>query len=456
MQSSFNRRWFLKAAGVSVFLPASAGCSEGRKRGGAESSAAKPNIIFIMADDMGYADLGCYGQKHIQTPNIDRLAEEGMRFTDCYAGSTVCAPCRSVLMTGQHTGHTRVRGNKGKFGAGPEKNRVALKPEDVTVAEVLKKAGYATGITGKWGLGEPDTTGVPTRQGFDEWFGYLNQKNAHSYYPPYLWRNEEKFMLDGNADGKRGTYTHNLFTDFALDFIRKKAAKPFFLYCAYTVPHAKYEIPDTAPYTDKDWPAAAKVHAAMITLLDADVGRIMKLLKELDIDKNTIVFFCSDNGAAKRWEGIFDSSGPLRGRKRNMYEGGIRTPMIVRWSGRVGEGAVNKSPWYFADFLPTAADLAETSVPDNIDGISVLPLILGEKQNTANRFMYWEYSKSIAVRWRNFKAVRLKPGERLELYNLDKDIGESTNIAEKHPQVITMIEKWLTTARTESANWPTS
>ncbi|RKY06723.1 MAG: sulfatase, partial [Planctomycetota bacterium] len=291
------------------------------------------------------------------------------------------------------------------------------------------------------------------------WFGYLNQKNAHSYYPPYLWRNEEKFMLGGNADGKRGTYAHNLFTDFALDFIRRKAGKPFFLYCAYTAPHSKYEIPDTAPYTDKDWPADARVHAAMITLLDADVGRIMKLLKELNIDKNTIVFFCSDNGAARRWEGIFDSSGPLRGRKRDMYEGGIRTPMIARWPGRVGEGAVNKSPWYFADFLPTAADLAKTSVPDNIDGISVLPLICGEKQNTANRFMYWEYFESghiqIAVRWRNFKAVRLKPGAPLELYNLDEDIGESTNIAEKHPQIIAMIEKWLTTARTESANWPT-
>lgn len=459
MQSKLNRRWFLKAAGVSAFLPAVVGCSAAGKRGAAESSAAKPNIIFIMADDMGYADLGCYGQKHIQTPNIDRLAEEGMRFTDCYAGSTVCAPCRSVLMTGQHTGHTRVRGNSGKVGGvGPQK-RVPLKPEDVTVAEVLKKAGYATGITGKWGLGEPDTTGVPNRQGFDEWFGYLNQRNAHSYYPPYLWRNEKKVILGGNADGKRGTYTHNLFTDFALDFIRQKATKPFFLYCAYTVPHAKYEIPDTAPYTDKDWPADAKVHAAMITLLDKDVGRIMKLLKELDIDKNTIVFFCSDNGAAKRWDGIFDSSGPLRGRKRDMYEGGIRTPMIVRWPGRVGKGAVNKSPWYFADFLPTAADLAETSVPDNIDGISILPLILGEKQNTANRFMYWEFFESgriqIAVRWRNFKAVRLKPDAPLELYNLDDDIAESTNIAEKYPQVITMIEKWLTTARTESANWPT-
>ncbi len=454
----FDRRAFLKAVGASFVLGGVGGCGSAHRRE-CGCGAGKPNMIFIMADDMGYGDLGCYGQKFIKTPNIDRLAHEGMRFTDCYAGSTVCAPCRSVLMTGQHTGHTRVRGNFGKVGGVGEQKRVPLEPDDVTVAEVLKRAGYATGITGKWGLGEPGTTGVPNRQGFDEWFGYLNQRNAHSYYPSYLWRNEEKIMLPGNADGKRETYTHDLFTNFAIDFIREKASKPFFLYCAYTVPHAKYEIPDTAPYTGEDWPGDAKVHAAMITRLDKDVGRIMKLLKDLGIDERTVVFFCSDNGAAKRWEGIFDSSGVLRGRKRDMYEGGIRAPMIVRWPGRVAEGVVSEQPWYFADVLPTAADIAGVAPPADIDGISVLPTLLGKEQDLSERFMYWEFFESgyiqIAVRWRTWKAIRLRPEKSLELYDLSKDISETTDIAAENPDVIAKIEEWLKTARTESLNWPT-
>lgn len=457
MLANLNRRQFLKAAGISAGALVFGGCSSGLRKNAA--TAERPNIIFIMADDMGYGDLGCYGQKHIKTPNIDRLAVEGMRFTDCYAGSTVCAPCRSVLMTGQHTGHTRVRGNFGKVGGVGEQKRVPLEPGDVTIAEVLKGCGYATGITGKWGLGEPGTTGVPTRKGFDEWFGYLNQRNAHSYYPPYLWRNVEKLILPENAGGKKGKYTHDLFTDFVIDFIREKAARPFFLYCAYTVPHAKYEIPDTAPYTDEDWPADAKVHAAMITRLDTDVGKIMSLLKELDIDGKTIVFFCSDNGAAKRWEGIFDSSGVLRGRKRDMYEGGIRAPMIVRQPGKVAGGVVSDQPWYFADVLPTAADIAGVSPPENIDGISILPTILGDKQDTSGRFMYWEFFESghiqIAVRWRNFKAVRLGPDKAIELYDLERDISETTDIAAENPDVVAKIEEYLKTCRTESENWPT-
>jgi len=256
----------------------------------------RPNIIFIMADDLGYADLGCYGQKEIKTPNINQIAAEGTRFTHCYAGSTVCAPSRSVLMTGQHTGHTRVRGNTGKVGGvlvldnGSPQRRVPLKGEDVTVAEVLKQAGYTTGITGKWGLGEPNTMGIPTRQGFDEWFGYLNQRRAHTYYPPYLWRNEEKVIFQGNKDGQRNQYSHDMFTKFALDFIHRHKKEPFFLYLAYTIPHAKYEIPSTEPYTDKPWPQDGKVHAAMITRMDADIGRIMAALKKLDIDGQTVVF----------------------------------------------------------------------------------------------------------------------------------------------------------------------
>ncbi|UCG46416.1 MAG: arylsulfatase [Phycisphaerales bacterium] len=450
MMNILNRRQFLNltlggAAAASLTLRARAAAS------------GKPNIIFIMADDLGYGDLGCYGQKHIKTPNIDRLAAEGTLFTQCYAGSTVCAPSRSVLMTGQHTGHTRVRGNKGRVGGvGPEK-RVPLEAEDVTVAEILKNAGYVTGITGKWGLGEPDTSGVPSRQGFDQWFGYLNQNKAHSYYPPYLWRNERQQNLEGNRNGRRETYSHDLFTEFAFDFLRANKDRPFFLYLPYTIPHAAYEIPSTEPYSQKPWPADAKVHAAMITRMDRDIGRIMALLQELEVDDETLVFFCSDNGAAQRWEGIFDSSGPLRGRKRDMYEGGIRTPMIARWPGRIPAGKKSPAVWYFADVLPTFAELVGEKPPRRIDGISILPTLLGKKQTTDDRYLYWEFFEGgfkQAVRWRNFKAVRRGLDQPLELYDLDNDVAEKNDIADKRLDVAARIELYLQRARTESPNWP--
>jgi arylsulfatase A-like enzyme len=463
-QTKMNRRQFLSltAGGAAAAITSLTGCeSLSRKR--KTEKATLPNIIFIMADDLGYADLGCYGQKHIDTPNIDHLAAEGIRFTQCYAGSTVCAPSRSVLMTGQHTGHTRVRGNFGKAGgilvtgSGSPQRRIPLKPEDVTVAEILKKAGYKTGITGKWGLGEPDSTGLPNRQGFDEWFGYLNQRAAHSYYPSYLWHNEQKKILEGNKDGQKKQYSHDLVTDFALEFIRRHEDGPFFLYLPYTIPHAKYEIPDTYPYTDMPWPKDAKVHAAMITRMDRDIGTIISLLKRLNIDSNTIVFFCSDNGAAKRWEGTFDSSGPLRGRKGTMYEGGLRTPMIARWPGIIAPSQKSSAVWYFADLLPTLAELVRVKPPENIDGISILPTLFGVEQNTDNRFLYWESPTGgfrQAVRWRNFKAVRLGPDKPLELYDLDNDLAEQNNIADQNPGVVTKIEDYLKTARTDSPNWP--
>jgi len=406
-----------------------------------QPAAAKPNIVFILADDLGYGDLGCYGQKKIKTPAIDRLAAEGTR----------------VLMTGLHMGHTRVRGNFGRVGGVGLQRRVPLEEDDVTVAEVLKAAGYATGITGKWGLGEPNTTGVPNRQGFDRWFGYLNQRNAHSYYPPYLWHNEKKSVLEGNQAGRKEQYSHDLCTDFALRFIRKHAGGPFFLYLPWCIPHAKYEIPSVEPYADRPWPRDGKVHAAMITRMDRDVGRIMALLGELDIDRNTIVFFCSDNGAARRWDGLFDSSGPLRGHKRDMYEGGIRTPMIVRCPGRVPAGAVSDTVWYFADFLPTAADLAGAEVPKNVDGVSVVPTLLGKRQDVSKRFLYWEFFEGgfqQAVRWGNWKAVRRKPGQPLELFDLRVDLSEESDAAVRHPEVVAKIEAYLRTARTESKNWP--
>jgi arylsulfatase A-like enzyme len=460
-----NRRQFLTftAGTAAAALTPFAGC-ESQLAGAKGTDAKRPNIIFIIADDLGYADLGCYGQKNIKTPNIDRLATEGMRFTQCYAGSVVCAPSRSVLMTGQHTGHTRVRANFGKVGgvlvtgSGSPQRRVPLEAEDVTVAEVLKQAGYATCITGKWGLGEPDSTGLPNHKGFDEWFGYLNQRAAHSYFPPYLWHNEQKVILEGNKDGQRKQYSHDLFTDFALDFIRRRKDGPFFLYLPYTIPHANYEIPSTDPYTDKPWPEDAKVHAAMITRMDRDIGRIMELLKHHKIDERTIVFFCSDNGAARRWEGIFDSSGPLRGQKGTMYEGGLRTPMVVRWPGKVPAAALNTTAvWYFADLLPTLADLAGVKPPTQIDGISILPTLLGKKQSTTDRFLYWEFPTGgfkQAVRWRNYKAVRLAPDKPLELYDLDIDLAEQKNIASRNPDVVAKIEEYLKTARTDSPNWP--
>ncbi len=428
--------------------------------GPGNTPAPPPNIIFIMADDLGYGDLGCYGQDLILTPHIDRLAAEGMRFTQAYAGSTVCAPSRSVLMTGLHTGHTTVRGNFGKTGVvglGGGQGRVPLRAEDVTVAEVLKKAGYVTGMSGKWGLGEPNTGGHPNRQGFDAFFGFLNQRRAHHYFVDYLWHNEKRDTLEGNLNGGEGDYVHDLFTDFALDFIRSNHDTTFFLYLPYTVPHAEYEIPDTTPYQDRDWAWQEKVHAAMITRMDRDIGRILHSLDSLGIDEQTIVFFCSDNGAAQRWEGRFDSSGPLRGRKRDMYEGGIRTPMIVRYPGKTPAGAISHMPWYFADVLPTLAELARVDSPGGLDGISVLPALLGEEQSMTDRYFYWEFHErgfQQAVRWNDWKAVRPAAGAPLELYNLAEDLDESDNVAAAHPEIVRQMEAYLETARTPSVDWP--
>src|SRR5688572_3514609 len=420
----------------------------------------KPNIIFILADDLGYGDLGCYGQKKIKTPNIDRLAAEGMRFTQCYAGSTVCAPSRSALMTGQHTGHTRIRGN----------DAFPLKPEDITVAEVLQKAGYKTGAVGKWGLGLANTTGTPNKQGFEEWFGYLSQTHAHDYYPTQLFRNDLIYTLEGNQGGRKGEYSHDLCTHVASNYVRVTKYFSFFLFLPYTIPHANnelgrksgngMEVPSDAPYTKENWPQPEKNKAAMITRLDRDVGALLDQLKKLDIDDNTIIFFTSDNGPHK--EGgvdpkFFNSSGPLRGIKRDLYEGGIRVPMIVRWPGKIPAGKVSDQVWAFWDFLPTAAEIAREKPPENIDGISMLPTLLGQKQTNQHEFLYWEFHEKgtkQAVRMGDWKAVRPAPKKPLELYNLKTDLSEAVDVAEKHPDVIAKIENYLKTARTESERWP--
>ena len=417
----------------------------------------KPNIIFILADDLGYGDLGCYGQNKIRTPNIDRLAEEGMRFTQCYAGSTVCAPSRCCLMTGRHTGHARIRGNA----------RVPLAPEDLTVAEFLKTASYKTAAIGKWGLGDEGTTGIPNRHGFDEWFGYLDQVRAHDYYPEFLWRNERQFQLRGNANGRKGDYSHDWFTRSATNFIRISQKHPFFLYLAYTIPHANnelkdkgMEVPADVPYSREQWPQQEKNKAAMITRLDADVGKILGRLKELKLDQNTIIFFSSDNGPHQ--EGgvdpkFFGSSGPLRGIKRDLYEGGIRVPMIVRWPGRIKAGSTNAQVWAFWDFLPTAAEIAGVKPPKDIDGISMLPTLLGTRQTNQHEFLYWEFHErgfQQAARMRDWKAVRPATDTPPELYDLTTDPGETKNVANQHPEIVARIEEYLKSARTESADWP--
>lgn len=431
----------------------------------AEAQNRPPNIVFILADDLGYGDLGCYGQQKIKTPNIDRLAAEGVRFTSCYSGSTVCAPSRCALMTGKHTGHCRIRSN----------DRVSLLPEDVTVAEVLHDAGYATGIIGKWGLGEPETSGLPTRQGFDHWFGYLNQKHAHNYYPDYLWRGEERVPLENVvSDGvatKRVTYSADLFAAEALGFLEQHQEDRFFLYLPLTLPHANneagkqgMEVPSDAPYSNEPWPQAQKNHAAMITYLDNQVGQILAKLAELDIADHTIVFFTSDNGPHREGGAdpeFFTSSGPLRGIKRAMYEGGIRVPMIVRYPGHIAASRVDDTPWAFWDVLPTLAALVGANSPRDIDGISMLPTILDEKHavspQAAHPPFYWEFHErglSQAVRFDNWKAVRKGQAAPLELYDLATDLGEQRNIAARHPDVIARAEQILARSRTKSDYLP--
>ncbi len=426
----------------------------------------RPNIVFILADDLGYGDLGCYGQEKIRTPRLDAMAAEGMRFTQAYSGSTVCAPSRCSLMTGRHSGTSRIRGNAS----------VPLLPGDVCVAEALKGAGYRTALVGKWGLGDAGTTGEPTAQGFDSYFGYLDQVHAHTYYPATLWRNGVEEAVPGNVESQRNvatervTYSHDLFTTEAAQFVRANSEAPFFLYLAYTIPHANnerhaalgdgMEVPDYGDYAKEDWPASQKGHAAMISRLDRDVGALLDLLRELGIDKNTLVIFSSDNGTHKEGgadPAFFKSSGPLRGIKRDLYEGGIRVPAIAWWPGTVAGGAVSAQPWAFWDFLPTAAELAGTSAPPEIDGISIAPTLLGRGEQRQHEYFYWEFHEGDflqAVRQGPWKAIRSRKSGDVELFNLDKDIGETTNVAAENPAVMKSLAHILDTARTPSEHWP--
>jgi arylsulfatase A-like enzyme len=447
-----TRREFLTASAAASLLPAR---SIAQQR--------KPNIIFILADDLGYGDLGCYGQKRIETSNIDRIAAEGVRFTDGYAGSTVCAPSRSCLMTGTHTGHTRIRGNSSPTG------RVALRPEDTTIAEILKKAGYQTGLFGKWGLGEANTTGRPTQKGFDEFFGYLNQTHAHSYYPDHLWHNDEQVFLPGNLAGGKREYSHDLIAEQALDFVRRSKDQPFFLYLALTTPHANneagrflgdgMEVPDYGRYAGENWPTTEKGFAAMITRMDRDIGRLMALLKELGLDVNTVVLFSSDNGP--HHEGnhdpeFFGSRGGLRGIKRDLYEGGIRVPAMARWPGKIQPGGVSSQVWAFWDVLPTLAEIAGAQAPAGLDGISMLPALLGKPQKH-HVYLYWEFFERgfhQAVRQGEWKAVRHGLDAPIELYDLKQDQTESSDVAGDHRDIVLRMREILESARTESKEFP--
>lgn len=437
-----------------------------------QAQPSKPNILLIQADDLGYGDLSVYGQAMFQTPNIDRLARNGLRFISYYSGSTVCAPSRAALMTGLHTGHTWIRGNV----AG-----MSLRDEDRTIAMLLKDAGYRTALIGKWGLGESQSPGRPDRKGFEYSFGYLSQTHAHRQFTDHLYRNGERVEVPPTE------YSNDLFTRETMSFIERGDNRPFFIYLNYTVPHAELRVPDDsiAPfrgrYPEKPFVNAAAdakttgpdepslgyrsqptPHAAfagMITRMDRDVGRILDLLRTRGLDQRTLVLFTSDNGPHQEGGAdpeFFKSSGGLRGIKRDMYEGGIRVPMVASWPGTIAPGTTTTYAAAHWDLFPTFADLAGVPVPAGLDGKTIVPVLEG-KPLPPHDFLYWEFHErgfQQAVRMANWKAVRLGKDKPLELYNLAEDPTEFTNVAEKHPDVVAKIEAYLKTARTESPNWP--
>ena len=490
-----GRREFVKTAGLGA-----AALSLSPLQWGCRPAIRKPNIIFIMADDLGYAELGCYGQTKIRTPNIDRLAAEGKRFTQHYSGSPVCAPSRCVLLTGKHTGHAYIRANdemneRGDVWHDPNlEGQRPLLPGTKTIGTILQKAGYATGAVGKWGLGGPTDTGHPNSQGFDFWYGHLCQRVAHNYYPTHLWKNRDRDILEGNPyfyphqkfpegenpddpdayavySGK--TYAMDRMAEEARRFIRENSTRPFFLYLPFPVPHASLQVPDDSveeyegafpetPYLgNKGYLPHPKPHAAyaaMITRMDKEIGRIMTLLQELGLDENTLVMFTSDNGPTFNGgtdSAFFESAGPLRGLKTQLYEGGIRVPMIARWPGHIEPGTTTDHISAFWDLLPTLTDVCGQETPKDTDGISFLPTLLGkEEKQQRHDYLYWEYLGRQAVRRGQWKAYRDGVGKDIELYDLEKDIGESTDVSAEFPEIINRIGTILEEARTPSELFP--
>ena len=464
LSGAFGRLLVLMAACV----PAQALGAETTDRG-----APRPNIVLILADDLGYGDLSSFGQTAFRTPNIDRLGAEGLTLRQFYAGSTVCAPSRCVLMTGFHTGHCYIRGN----------GDLNLRLEDVTIAEVLQHAGYNTALFGKWGLGHEGSTGVPTKQGFDEFFGYLDQRHAHNYYPTFLMDGEKRVLLENvvpNEDSKgagkasrRVQYSADLILERTLAFLDRQEADggkentPFFLYYATTLPHANneagdegMEIPDLGRFAAKDWPAPQKGLAAMVERLDSDVGAILEKLEKRGLAENTLVIFSSDNGPHSEGGNdaeFFDSNGPLRGIKRSPHEGGIRVPTLARWPGVIEAGRVTDQPGYFGDFFSTFAEVAGAPLPEGLDSHSLLPLFRGDAEAKAPEFLYWEFYERgsfQAVRMGKWKAVaRPIGGKQVELYDLEADAQETRDVSEAHPEIVKEALALMAREHVPSPDW---
>ena len=420
------------------------------------TTPARPNIIWIMADDLSWGDLGCFGQEKIRTPNLDRLAAEGVIFTGCHSGSSLCAPARSSLMQGLHQGHATVRDN-----IAPGGYRHSLQPGDITVAQVLKDAGYATGLFGKWGL--------PTNMGFDDFCGYLNQRKAHNYYPPYLWRNTDRIELpqhlghnhrepneyrdgriipNGMADPDAARYSFDVYAQASEQWLTQHHAEPFFMYLAYTIPHMALEVPDLAPYSDLDWPQQHKIYAAMITRMDTAVGRLLAMLEEYGCTDNTLIFFTSDNGysmenvtEAPTLDEFFQHRGPYRGDKGTLLQGGVRVPTVARWPAVIEAGSTNHLPWAYYDFLPTAAELAGARIPATTDGISIAPTLTGTGAQPEHEFMYWELVDEQSVRLGDYYAYRPHPNEPLQLYLANEDPQQEHDLAAALPAVVARAEQ---------------
>lgn len=489
------RRDFVRAMGVGAAVSAL-----GSLEGCASAPSAPPNVIFIMADDLGYGELGSYGQTKIRTPSIDRIASEGVRFTQHYSGSPVCAPSRCVLLTGLHTGHAYIRDNdemneRGDVWRDPDLEGQRPIPEDTyTLGTLFQEAGYVTGAIGKWGLGGPESSGAPNRQGFDHWYGYLCQRVAHNYYPTHLWRNGEKDMLEGNdyfyphqrfpedADpADPGAYEPFAGGDYSMDpmaeearaFIRRHAEEPFFLYLPFPVPHVSLQVPEDSlaeyegefeetPYLgDRGYlphPKPRAAYAAMITRMDREIGTILDLLDELGLAENTLVLFTSDNGPTFNGgtdSEFFESADGLRGLKTELYEGGIRVPLVARWPGRIPAGTVTDVPSAFWDFLPTFAELTGHALPVATDGVSLLPSLEGRTQDMADReYLYWEFQGRQAVRLGRWKGYLTVADGSFELYDLESDRSETTDRTEEYPDIVARIQAIMTDARTESELFP--
>ena len=437
----------------------------------------KPNIIYILADDLGYGDLGCYGQKKIKTPNLDKMAAQGLRFTQHYAGNAVCAPSRCVLMTGKHSGHAYIRNNTEMKPDGQQ----PIPADTVTIARLLRGAGYVTGLIGKWGLGTHDSSGDPQKQGFDHVFGYYCQRHAHNHYPTFLWRNAQKVPLAGNPGAATGEqHSHDLFEQEALEFIRKNEGKQFFLYLPFTIPHVALQVPQDSlaeykgkwedppykggkRYQPHEYPRAA--YAAMVTRMDRTIGRILDLLRALDLDDDTLVIFSSDNGPVGDHVGgsdsiFFASAGVLRGFKGSLFEGGVRVPMILRWPRRARAGRTTDHISGFQDVMPTLCEIAAVKTPKDLDGISFLPTILGKAEQKQHEFLYWEfpgYGGQQAVRMGDWKALRQdmhKGNMKLQLFNLAKDISETTDVAAQHPDIVERMLGIMRAQHTPSKLYP--